>query len=696
MMRLSLSSGFFFSILFFFLAGFWFGRESSTPPTPPHLALDASSRNDDTTSTTIAAAPPPSLHASAAISSSPSAGASALHANSCDDGKRPAKVRHVRLTNYPAGGILQLSEVEALNAAGMNVARGKPCSSSPALPQCGCETIIDGVVGGAFFHSVGDALGEFVEVDLGAEVELANVTVHNRNDSSGTRMEGQQLLLLDASRSRVAVFGLHGVLVAQLFDSRCIGGTLAHHDAVFSPEHLAEPAHSVTPTPALGGDLPSFSKAEAGSGSKLCASTTAMKSVSAYYDRFIPLRTGQRWIPRPGVRSDNNPSYYFSELDWATCPLAAGEPGFKYICNPDGPCTPPDAAAAHVKDALPHTTATNESVKDAIQRALRAAWGPDPPHIDLYFRAGCGATTEIAYLLPTVELFWPEFLGEVIIALDAGNNATLDFFLPPDWRHTRQSYRFVYEDTPCLPGRIFNQVSYLNLDMHSHGQYVVTFDSDCALHSPVTPYLLFDDRGKLLLPHSNDFQRGTWDSSVKFFIAPGAFQSHSMVSQPIAFAHETFAAYRAWVAQRSGGECYYDTVVRFVNTASAVDRQLYCWMCQLLTFMQFTQTLDKYALVDLDNKTGAVYQRYAIHTTWERHPMGPSYGQSSQMVVREGLCRALGADYVPECCTVNVNVVDALSFSYAGWPWINCGSASHREKYVEMFRLAEVATRRRC
>ena len=68
--------------------------------------------------------------------------------------------------------------------------------------------------------------------------------------------------------------------------------------------------------------------------------------------------------------------------------------------------------------------------------------------------------------------------------------------------------------------------------------------------------------------------------------------------------------------------------------------------------------------------------------------MGPSYGQSSQMVVREGLCRALGADYVPECCTVNVNVVDALSFSYAGWPWINSSSPSHREKYVEMFRRA--------
>ena len=209
-----------------FLVGFWLGREFSTlSGTTPHLDNYASSRKDDTTSLmTIAAAAPASLSVTA--SASP-AGASTLHATPCDDGKRPAKARYVRLTNDPAGGILQLSEVEAVDAAGVNVARGKPCSTSSTVDQFRCENIVDGIAGGAFYHSAGGEPGEFVEVDLGAEVELAGVTVHNRDDSTGTRMEGQQLLLLDASRSRVAAFNLLGVRVAQPFGTRCIGGTPA-------------------------------------------------------------------------------------------------------------------------------------------------------------------------------------------------------------------------------------------------------------------------------------------------------------------------------------------------------------------------------------------------------------------------------------------------------------------------------------
>ena len=205
------------------LVGFWLGREVSTTLSRiNHLV--ASNGKNDTASTTIAAAP---ASPSAAASASASPGASALHATRCDDGRRTTKVRFVRLTNDPAGGILQLSEVEAVDAAGVNVARGKPCSASSTLDQFRCENIVDGIAVGAFFASAGDAPGEFVEVDLGADVELAGVRVHNRDDSTGARMEGQQLLLLDSSRGRVAAFSLRGVRVAQFFDTPCSGGTPA-------------------------------------------------------------------------------------------------------------------------------------------------------------------------------------------------------------------------------------------------------------------------------------------------------------------------------------------------------------------------------------------------------------------------------------------------------------------------------------
>ena len=334
-------------------------------------------------------------------------------------------------------------------------------------------------------------------------------------------------------------------------------------------------------------------------------------------------------------------------------------------------------------------------MQDAVQRALRAAWGPDPPQVDLYFRAGCGATTEMAYLLPTIELFWPEFLGEVIIALDAGNNATLDFFLPPNWRHTRQSYRFVYEDTPCMIGRIFDQVSYLNLDMHSRAQYIVTFDSDCALHSPVTPDLLFDDRGKLLLPHTNYFQRDSWKPPVEYFTGANTYVTHTMVSQPVSFARNTFAAFRLWTASRKGGECYFDTVTRFSNEEPADIKQAFCWMCQLGTFLQTTeQTLEQYNMANLDNPHGTLYQRFAIHTTSDRNEGDDEYNKSSRRVVSEGLCRVLGYA-LPACSSVARDYVDSVTFMYARWVWIFPSESKerHLNTYLRHFRAIEEHSR---
>ena len=159
---------------------------------------------------------------------------------------------------------------------------------------------------------------------------------------------------------------------------------------------------------------------------------------STTYRRFIPLRDGPRWTPRPGIRSENETVYYLHEADWDACPRASAEPGFKRLCNEKegGACVTTRAAMA---DAPALTTAAGEPVQRAIQRALRTAWGDDPPHIDFYVRCGCMGTNELQYLQPSIELFWPEFVGDVIIVLDAGNHATLEHFLPLNWRTTRHS-----------------------------------------------------------------------------------------------------------------------------------------------------------------------------------------------------------------------------------------------------------------
>ena len=421
------------------------------------------------------------------------------------------------------------------------------------------------------------------------------------------------------------------------------------------------------------------------------------------------------------MRSANTSTYYLQYKDWAACPRAALEPGFKRICNPPpGGCTaPPPPASLRIYDGMPAETASGERVRDALQRTLRAAWGRTPPQIDFYVRTGCNGVGELALLLPSIELFWPEHLGEVIIVLDVGDNATLEYFLPQSWRSTRQSYRFVYEDAPCLPGRIFNQISYLNLDMHSSAEYVVTIDSDCVLHSPVTPDILFDEAGRLLLPVSSSFQVDVWRHAVEFFTGAGTYTAQSMITQPVAIARATLSAYRAWFAERASEPCLYDMVARF--SAETVDfphgvpapsgpptppgeqprpyinREAFCWMCQINTFLGTGRTAPLYNLVNTDDmgEAGTPYLRYGLHTTWERFN-GAEVDATSRIIVEQGLCRALGGmSAVPGCASVGRDFVDQMTFEYASSTWMvgRPGNIARLDRYLTQFQAAERETR---
>ena len=417
------------------------------------------------------------------------------------------------------------------------------------------------------------------------------------------------------------------------------------------------------------------------------------------YERFIPKRVGPRWTPQPGIRSENDTVFYMRESDFLSCPLAAAEPGFKRLCDAKngGACAaPPINLNVDYFGTLPAVTVSGESVQRAIQRTLRSAWGDDPPQIDFYVRVGCMGHYELQLLLPSIELFWPEFLGEVIIVLDAGNNKTLEYFLPRNWRDTRQSYRFVYENVPCLPGYLFNQVSAMNMDMHSHAQYITSTDSDSTLHSPVTPDILFAAGGALKLAFSQVFQKPAFIKETEFFTGAGTCSSHTMVTLPITFARETFRAYREW---QSTTECYYDKVVRFQfdPKPEGFKTKDFCWMCQLSTFIQITNiTLDKYALIDLDDRRGPVLQRFALHTTYECvNEIKASYEESSRLIWLEGICRILGEAIVPDCANITTKHVDYATYAYAeAFSWAsNTFCAIRLSEYVDLFRAAENRSR---
>ena len=191
-------------------------------------------------------------------------------------------------------------------------------------------------------------------------------------------------------------------------------------------------------------------------------------------------------------------------------------------CDP-APCKP------HFREiswTYPHTTITGEKTSDFINRVLEKAWGTNPPSIDLYWRSGCQEIMEMKYLLESIELFWPRSLASVAVVLGAGNEFILKHLLPKNSTH---HYVIAFEHVPCLPGRVFNQYSYINLDRHCTANYVVTIDSDCVFHSPVTPDLIFRE-GRVLLASSGLFQKTMWKGSVDAVLGPDLYQRHYMVT----------------------------------------------------------------------------------------------------------------------------------------------------------------------
>lgn len=407
----------------------------------------------------------------------------------------------------------------------------------------------------------------------------------------------------------------------------------------------------------------------------------------------------------PGVKTQGADAAvdYVDDAVLAACPLTSGahpqsvKHSFTAKCKPDPPCAlrqPPSFTRRAYAGIIPDRVATGESPAEAIQRALRFAWGESLPRIDLYVRAGCGAMEELHWLYPTVEVFWPSFLGDVIVVLDDGDAAAMEAFRPLNHADTKHSYRFVFEKVPCMPGRFFNQVSYTHLDRLSGADFVVTIDSDCVFHTPVTPELLFDDRGRLLLPHSAKFQNGTWTSGVEHFTGPHSFQWQTMVSQPVAFAVPTFAAYRKYVKQLKPESCYYDEVLRLLEKPKDdLAVKGFCWMCQLGTFIGGGgDSADLYCPVDLDTPYAGQYMRYGAHVTYEGHGLR-EYSKRARGLVTGGLCRSI-RHLLKRCAPGATNYVNDCTFYYSYLQWGD--KKTHKgviDAYSARFQLAEVLSR---
>lgn len=313
------------------------------------------------------------------------------------------------------------------------------------------------------------------------------------------------------------------------------------------------------------------------------------------------------------------------------------------------PVTRSTPANVELKSDYPRTTNAGERTGEFINRVLEVAWGSHPPSVDLYLRSGADGIAEMKYLFESIELFWPRFLGSIVVVLDAGDEVILKQLLPANPTH---HYVIAFEHVPCLPARIFNQYSYLNLDRHSTAEYVVTVDSDCVFHSPVTPDLLFR-QGKVILASSRTFQPTMWGDNVNFMLGAGLYDGHYMVTQPVTFSLATFSSFRKWFYE-SKHTCYEERLAQLPSNFYST----FCWMCQLGTYLEkgnsARSVYNQHWYQHLDDASLEPMIRYAIHVTYEplmvaecRDPK--CYDESVNAIIKQGLCRAFGSSMFHIC-----------------------------------------------
>jgi glycosyltransferase involved in cell wall biosynthesis len=322
------------------------------------------------------------------------------------------------------------------------------------------------------------------------------------------------------------------------------------------------------------------------------------------------------------------------------------------VCNvPNTKCQKPEKLLN-----LPNTTLDGRPTVDLVQSRLRAAW-KWKPHIDLYVRAGCQTTYWLIWMLESAEVFFPNFLGEIIVVLDEGDTyATTQVKLFRE--RSQHRIRLEYLPTPCMVARVFNQMDYLNSYRVSDADYLVTIDSDCVFHTPVLPHLLFMG-SKVILPVSAHFQKNMWDEVHKAItgvdlVPPG----HSMVTQPVTFRRDTIEKFWGWIERNQN-----QTLWEVVNTEYERRKgrmPTFNWMAFVSTYA-WHEEQEKYAFDRLE-QSRTPYRRFAVHTKWEEYGSLRSMYQRSRAATLGGLCSYWPREY--RCDPQDRNYVEHYKYRY--------------------------------
>lgn len=451
----------------------------------------------------------------------------------------------------------------------------------------------------------------------------------------------------------------------------------------------------------------------------------------AFYDKHVPAQ--DTWTGRlrssarlPGVRTTTTASPFYMHSEWRHCPLAhstrGAAPSFWDGCDATPECPPTKEPAqeaggtpalATLAGAVPPTLNTGADTVFTLQRAMRAAWGAAPPRVDVVVRASCHDRAQLQVLFASLEVFWPADLGDIVVVLDEGDESAIESVRPANWATTRHSFRFLYERVPCIDGTVARQVSLANLDRHTDADFVVVVAPDTVFHTPVTPDVLFDNVGRAVKVVSSAAARQPSVSrATELFVAASSVRSVELL--PFTIAPTTLTAFREWARTRRRGSCYFDDVLRFLESVArqelsgrpggdggaapsagvglSVDE--FCWRCQVDAFVGATNhSRSLYTFADIDAAPAPAHVPFALRVAGEGDAAfldGRSPTQRAAVLVRGGICRALGADLVPACGKEHVDaankLIDAAAFAQQD------GSAKRVMQHVTMFRRVVAET----
>ena len=162
-----------------------------------------------------------------------------------------------------------------------------------------------------------------------------------------------------------------------------------------------------------------------------------------------------------------------------------------------------------------------------IDEAIAAA-GRWPGRVDLMVRTTVFSVTILPLMFQSIELFWPRNVGRCIVVADESHVDRWQMrFNLPEWCELH--YETVLPEM-IGKGRWAMQWHDFWGDNFTRADYVAVMDTDSYFTYKITPDVLFDAQGRVLMSIDHTFQRGMYDTDTQWWLGDGSKASAAATS----------------------------------------------------------------------------------------------------------------------------------------------------------------------